>query len=183
MNANDVLIDLLEDNRRRLQRAFGAMIDDCLVWQPEADANSIAITVWHMARMMDVFLTQQARGNLPEEECWFQQGWAAQTGYNPRGVGQNGWGMLTGYTQEEVAAIPPLSREQVLGYLDQVYDGVKEYLAGTPIEKLLTPGAGFDGKYTQYQCIQMALMDNVRHLGEIFAIKARWERHPGSNDA
>ena len=106
MNANDVLIDLLEDNRRRLQRVFGLMSDDCLVWKPEADANSIAITVWHMARMMDVFLTQQARGDLPEEECWFQQGWAGQTGYDPRGTGQNGWGMLTGYTQDEVAAIP-----------------------------------------------------------------------------
>jgi hypothetical protein len=181
MNANDVLIDLLEDNRRRLRRVFGAMRDDCLVWRPEVDANSIAITIWHMARILDVFLTQQAKGDLPEEECWFQQGWAAQTGYDPRGIGSNGWGMLTGYTPEEVAAIPPITREQVLGYLDQVYDGVKEYLAGTPIEKLLTPAAGFDGKYTKYQCIQMALMDNVRHLGEIFAIKARWERHISNN--
>jgi len=181
MNANDVLIDLLEDNRRRLRRVFGLMNDDCLVWRPEADANSIAITVWHMARILDVFLTQQARGDLPEEECWFQQGWAGQMGYDPRGTGQNGWGMLTGYTQEEVAAIPPLTREQVLGYLDQVYDGVKEYLAGTPNEKLLTPAAGFDGRYTKYQCIQMAMMDNVRHLGEIFAIKARWERHISNN--
>jgi hypothetical protein len=177
MNANDVLIDLLEDNRRRLHRVFGLMRDDCLVWKPEAEANSIAITVWHMARILDVFLTQQAKGDLPEEECWFQQGWAAQTGYDPRGIGQNGWGMLTGYRPEEVVAIPPLTREQELGYLDQVYDRVKEYLSGMPIEKLLTPAPGFDGKYTKYQCIQMALMDNVRHLGEIFAIQARWERY------
>jgi hypothetical protein len=176
MNANDVLIDLLEDNRRRLHRVFGAMSDEFVFWRPEADANSIAITVWHMARILDVFLTLQAEGGLPEEESWFLQGWAGQTGYDPRGTGQNGWGMLTGYTPEEVAAIPFLTREQVLGYLDQVYDRVKEYQAGTPIEKLLTPAAGFDGRYTQYQCIQMALMDNVRHLGEIFAIKARWER-------
>jgi hypothetical protein len=176
MNANDVLIDLLEDNRRRVHRAFGAMTDDCLVWQPEAGANSITITLWHMARMLDVFLTRQAQGKPAEEECWFQQGWAAQTGYDPRGRGQNGWGMLTGYTVEEAAAVPPLTREQALGYLDQVYDRVEEYLAGTSIKALLAPAAGFDGKYSKYQCIQMALMDNVRHLGEIFAIKSRWER-------
>jgi hypothetical protein len=84
--------------------------------------------------------------------------------------------MLTGYTQEEVAAIPQLTREQMLGYLDKVYDVAKEYLASTPIEKLQTPAAGFDGRYTKYQCIQMALLDNVRHLGEIYAIKARWDR-------
>jgi hypothetical protein len=84
--------------------------------------------------------------------------------------------MLTGYTEEEVAAMPQLTREQVLGYLNDVYDTVKEYLTNTTIEKLQMPGVGFDGIYSQYQCIQMALLDNVRHLGEIFAIKARWGR-------
>ncbi|MFO7540147.1 MAG: hypothetical protein R6X32_19065 [Chloroflexota bacterium] len=44
------------------------------------------------------------------------------------------------------------------------------------IETLLQPGMGFDGKYTRYQLIQMALLDNVRHLGEVFALKTMWER-------
>jgi hypothetical protein len=177
MNANEVLIDLLEDNRRRLQRLFNAIPDECVFWKPEPEANNIAITVWHMARMFDVFLTLQAKGDAPEAECWFQRGWADRTGYDPVGTGQNGWGMLTGYTQAEVAAMPHLTREQVLEYLNQVYDTVREYLASTPEELLLMPGAGFEGRYTQYQCIQMPLMDNVRHLGEIFAIKASWERN------
>jgi hypothetical protein len=176
MNPNEVLIDLLEDNRRRLHRGLSKMSDDCVLWKPESEANSITITIWHMARIFDVFLTQQAKGDLPEEECWFRNGWEEQTGYDPRGIGQNGWGMLTGYTQEEVTAIPQLKREQVLEYLDEVYDSVKEYLASISMEKLQTPGAGFDGEYTIYQCIQMALLDNVRHLGEIFAIEARWNR-------
>jgi hypothetical protein len=176
MNANDVLIDLVEDNRRRLHRVFDALSDDCMTWRPEADANSIIVTVWHMARIFDVFLTLQAKGNSPEEECWFRHAWAEQTGYDPRGVGQNGWGMLTGYTQEEVAAMPQLTREQVLGYLNDVYDTVKEYLTNTPMEELQMSGVGFEGRYSRYQCIQMALLDNVRHLGEIFAVQARWER-------
>ncbi len=177
MNTNEVLIDLLEDNRRRLRRVCNAISDECLFWRFEPGANTIAITIWHMARMFDVFLTLQAKGEAAEKEAWFQHGWAAQTGYDPRGIGQNGWGMLTGYIQSEVAAMPLLSREQVLGYLDCVYDAVKDYLAGTPIEVLFTPGAGFEGKYSKYQCIQMALMDNARHLGEIVAIKASWERN------
>jgi len=84
--------------------------------------------------------------------------------------------MITGYTREEVEAIPQLTRGQMLGYLDDVYGMVKEYLSKTSIEKLLTPSEGFDGKYDNYQCIQMALLDNVRHLGEIIALKARWDR-------
>jgi hypothetical protein len=177
MNANDVLIDLLEDNKRRLHRKLSNMSDDCVLWKPEVEANNIAVTVWHMARIFDVFLTQQAKGDLAEEECWFRYGWVEQTGYDPRGIGQNGWGMLTGYTQEEVAGVPQLTKDQVLEYLDKVYDTVKEYLANMSMEKLQMPGAGFDGRYTKYQCIQMALLDNVRHLGEIFAIEARWNRY------
>ena len=176
MNANEVLIDLLEDNRRRVKRLLGATSDECLYWKPEAGANSIAITLWHMARMFDVFLTQQARGDPAEAEGWFRGGWAERTGYDPRGVGQNGWGMLTGYTQAEAAALPQLSREELLGYLDEVYDAVKAYLASTPEQALLMAGAGFEGRYSRYQCIQMPLMDNARHLGEIYAIKAGWER-------
>ncbi len=176
MNANDVLIDLLEDNRRRLLRLLGSLSDECIQWQPEAGANSIAITIWHMARMFDVFLTRQAEGEQEEAEIWFRHGWAEGTGYDPRGIGQNGWGMLTGYTQEEAAAIPKPALAQAPAYLGEVYDGVREYLASTPIETLLTPAADFEGKYSKYQCIQMALMDNVRHLGEIYAIRARWER-------
>jgi hypothetical protein len=177
MRANDVLIDLLEDNRRRLHRVLNTLSDECVAWKPEAGANNILITIWHMGRIFDVFLTRQAKGELPEQECWFRYGWAAQTGYDPRNIGQNGLGMLTGYTQEDVAAMPPFTREQVLGYLDQVYDVVREYLAATSAEELLAPAAGFDGKYSRYQCIQMALMDNARHLGEIFAIQASFHRH------
>lgn len=180
MNTNQVLIDLLEDNRRRLKRLLEATSDECLFWRPEPDANNIAVTLWHMARMFDVFLTQQALGDPPDAECWQRNGWAVRTGYDPRGVGQNGWGMLTGYTQAEVSALPQLAREQVLGYLDEVYDTVKEVLASTPEQALFTPGAGFDGKYSKYQCIQMPLMDNVRHLGEIYAIRSSWERHKAS---
>jgi hypothetical protein len=176
LNSNEVLIDLLEDNRRRMRRGLDRMSDECILWEPEPDANNIFATLWHMARMLDVFLTQNAKENPPEDECWFRLGWAERTGYDPRGLGQNGWGMLTGFTMEEVAAMPHMTREQVLGYLDAVYDAVRDYLAGVTEEKLLSPGAGFEGKYSQYQCIQMALMDNVRHLGEIFAIESSWKR-------
>jgi DinB superfamily len=176
MNANEVLIDFVEDNRRRLLRMLDGISNECLVWRPEPDANNMLVTIWHMGRIFDVFLTQQAKGMGSEEECWFRGEWAKQTGYDPRGRGLNGWGMITGYTQEDVAAMPQMTRDQVLGYLNEVFDAVRDYLASTPEENLLTPAPGFEGKYSKYQCIQMPLLDNVRHLGEVFAIKARWER-------
>jgi hypothetical protein len=176
MNANDVLIDLLEDTRRRLHRVVNQLDPASLYWSPDGEANSIAVTIWHMGRLFDVFLTQNALGKPAKEECWFRSGWAERTNYDPRGIGRDGWGSVIGYTLEEVAAIPRLSAEQHLGYFDDVHRAVRAYVESTPIEELLTTAPGFDGRFSKYQCIQMALMDNARHLGEIYTLKAMWER-------
>ncbi len=176
MTANDVLVDLLNDNLRRLHRVMEVMDEDCLYWTPDPEANSIAVTVWHMARVFDVFLNQHVQGKEATNEVWFSGGWAERTGYDPRGIGRDGWGSVNGYTREEVAAIPHLNREELLGYIDEVKADVSAFLARTSIEELLQAGVGFEGKYSGYQLIQMALLDNVRHLGEIFALKAMWER-------
>jgi hypothetical protein len=98
MNANDVLIDLLEDNRRRLKRTIEQISDESLYWHPDRETNSIAVTVWHMARIFDVFLTRQVGGQPAEEESWFKHGWAVRTNYDPRGLGRDGWGMVMGYS-------------------------------------------------------------------------------------
>ena len=70
-----VLIDLLEDNRRRLQRHLDRIGETCLHWMPTPETNSIAVTIWHMGRLLDVFLTRQAMGLPAEEESWFRKGW------------------------------------------------------------------------------------------------------------
>lgn len=176
MSVNDVLMDLLADNNRRLRRAMDQMSDACLYWSPDAESNSIAVTVWHMGRLFDVFLTQHVKGAPAANECWFSQGWSQRTGYDPRGIGRDGWGSVNGYTPDEVAAIPRFTREQLLAYLADVKDAVNAYLSRTPTDELQTKAVGFDGQYTRYQCIQMALLDNVRHLGEVFTLKAMWER-------
>jgi O-succinylbenzoate synthase len=90
---------------------------------------------------------------------------------------------LNGYSLEEVSAIPRFSKDQLTDFIVQVYDTVREYLKSTSMEDLIEPGVGFSGKYTRYQIISMALLDNVRHLGEIRLIKSLWERSPSLNNA
>lgn len=177
--ANDVLIDLLEDTRRRMKRFMEGLPEGSLYWSPDGEANSIAVTAWHMGRLMDVFLIRMIQGQLAESETWLQSGWAEKTGYDPRGIGRDGWGSVNDYTLEEVAAIPPMSADTLLGYLDDIYDCAHAYIENTPIDELHTPAAGFEGRLTQYNVIQMAIVDNIRHMGEIYALKAMWLRqHP-----
>jgi hypothetical protein len=172
----EVMVDYLDDNLRRLKRDLEGVNKACLHWKIDETANSIALTLWHMGRLLDVFFTRLALGRPPEEESWFQGGWAGRCGYDPRGLGRDGWGSLNEYTPEEVLAVPRFSKDNLLGYLDQVYDTVRGYLQKTPMDQLAEPGAGFGGEFTRYQVISMALMDNVRHLGEIRLIKSLWHR-------
>jgi hypothetical protein len=109
-------------------------------------------------------------------KSWQRGGWAAEIGYDPRGIGSDGWGSLNGYTRQEVKAMPRYTLAQLLGYLDEVYDAVRGYLNTTPMKALVEAAPGFDGRYTKYQVISMALNDNIRHLGEIKALKALRER-------
>jgi hypothetical protein len=176
LTGTEVMIDYLDDNLRRLKRQLANINDDCLYWLIDPESNSIATILWHMGRILDVFFTQLALGLPSDDERWIAGGWVEKTGYDPRGLGRDGWGSLNEYSLEEVAAMPKFSKEQLIVFLEDVYDSVREYLKSTTIQALAKPGAGFEGKFTQYQVISMALMDNVRHLGEIRLTRSLWER-------
>src|SRR5512136_1606252 len=109
--------------------------------------------------------------------------WAARTGYDSRGIGWEGRRSVNDYIQEEVAALPRLYREELLGYCDEVAARVTMYPREARADDLLQPGAGLESSHSKYQLIPMASTDNARHLGEVLALKARWQRRAGSAPA
>lgn len=115
-------------------------------------------------------------GRHAEDEIWIKSGWAIKAGYDPRGVGANGWGAVIGYTIEEVSRIPKMSPNLLLGYFDEVTACIRDYLEKTSEELLQGNSIGFDGKQTNYFWIRHPLFDLTRHVGEMLAIKAMWDR-------
>ena len=88
-------------------------------------------------------MTVGALGGQPQTtQLWFTEGWAARTGYDPRGLGEHGYGTMTGYTLEEVDGIPAMPAEQLLAYLAQVCDALRTYLRQLDPETLREPAAG-----------------------------------------
>lgn len=171
-----VLIDLIHDQQRRLKRDLADVNDSCLHWKVDPEANSIALILWHIGRLLDVFFIQHALGKPPQETCWFKYGWADRTHYDPRGRGRDGWGTLNQYTPQEIAEIPHFNKDDLLGFIDDVYAALETHLQSTTMRTLAEPAPGFQGQFTRYQVIVMALMDNVRHLGEIRLLKSLWQR-------
>ena len=176
MQVRDVLRDLLETQQKAINSELGELSDEALNWRPDAEANSIGITLWHLGRVADLVLSHRLEGRPVEEQRWFSDGWAARTGYDPRGIGSNGMGILTGYSQAEVAALPSMSRDDLLAYHNAVYTALLGRLAETTEEALDGPIPGEGQQRSVYFWHRVILLDATRHLGEIQALKAMWGR-------
>lgn len=82
------------------------------------------------------------RGRPQDDQLWFTQGWADRTAYHPRGLGEHGYGTMTGYTLEEVGGIPALSADELLEYLGQACEALRAYLRSLDPDALRLPAAG-----------------------------------------
>ena len=103
-----LMADWVGDLRAGIERQLGRTPEAALHWRPAREANSIGDTVWHIARWLDLVVMWLANA-APETQHWIGDGWAARTGYDPRGLGTDGLGAISGYTFSEVEAIPKLA--------------------------------------------------------------------------
>ncbi len=180
----EMLADLVAFSAGWTRDAVAKMPDAMLRWRPDEQANAIDLTVWHIARMVDIFGTRFVQGREQDDELWFTGGWAERTGYDPRGIGIQGMGGLLGYTQEEVAAVPVFTRDELLAYFDATHDALTAHLRAMDDAALDEPRAGISVEQSTYAFVRHLLMDTTRHSGEIFAIAEMWRRrNPGEVDA
>lgn len=165
------LLDLTRDLMEGLKKEIEPLDVEQLRWQPNPRANSIGVTVWHVARWLDMLAHRRLRGLDAADEIWLRDGWAERTGYDPRGVGLRGWGVVTGYTIEEVARIPALSADQFLAYLEASSHALIAALMDAGEEGLAKVAAGYGGR-SGYAWVRLALEGAHGHLGEIRALRA-----------
>ena len=181
MNHKDVLTDILQHFAFVLHRTIADLPKEALQWQPDSEANNIAVTVWHICRALDVLKIKILENQPDQKQLWYTRGWASKTNYDPTGLGIGGFGNLSGYTLDQVKEVPLLSAEESLEYFDQVYEALNDYLMNMQIETLEQSPVGWpstagESPENVYVVLLMFLMDNREHLGEIKAIKAMWKR-------
>ena len=131
MRDTELMAKWFEDVGTRIRERLAALDDEALEWRADDRGNNVRETVWHVARWIDV-LTRVLRGTAQETERWFTDGWAQRTRYDPRGVGEDGLGTLTGYTFQEVLAIPRLTATELARYLDSVIGPLAQVLRELP---------------------------------------------------
>jgi hypothetical protein len=155
-----------EDVGARVRERLKSLDEDALEWRADDSGNNVRETVWHMARWIDV-LTRILGGTQPSTERWFTDGWAQRTSYDPRGIGDDGLGALTGYTFQEVLAIPRLTATELVRYLDSVVGPLAQRLRALPDDEAAA------------RAVRRAtgiLQGCLGHIGEIDALLAIRER-------
>ena len=160
----EMLADWVTDLHVLIERQLARTPDAALHWRPARETNSIGDTVWHIARWLDL-VCMWLQNAAPERQHWMADGWAERTGYDPRGVGTDGLGAISGYSFAEVEAIPKLRADQLREYLDAVCDDVIPRLRGAD-----------DTAAQRYKGV---VQGTFSHLGEIATIRTLYERQAG----
>jgi hypothetical protein len=174
MNEVGVMADLVELLRIQVRAELIDLHPPWLDRRPYRDANSIGQTVWHFSRWLDALRTRGFARRDPAHELWIANGWAVRTGYDPRGVGHLGLGAITGYTPAEVDAIPRLSADDLMAYLDQVCHALTA--AAMSLGELdRACGAPWE-TFTRYDMLKIVLSGCFGHVGEIQTWKAMYRR-------
>lgn len=172
----DVVLDLYERQIAWYHRELSEMSAELWVWRPDAEANHICLTMWHLARIMDWLVNRALREGTAADEYWHRSGWAEKTGYDPTGLGWYGMGILSGYTLEEATAVPILTPAEMLTYIDESHEDLKAFLSNLPPHGMESMAPGMPEKRTIYFWCQLSLVDLIHHWGEAVAIRAMWER-------
>ena len=161
----DWLLDLEQEAVARLER----LTDRECRWAPHPDANDVAVTFWHVARWLDV-LAAIGAGTAPTlaVQAWERDGWRDRTGYDPAGLGHLGLGTLTGYTPDEMRAVPRLGTTDLTSYLRATVHDLHEAL-GQLDDRALHQDLGYG---SPFQIVGSTLQGSFGHLGEIDALVA-----------
>lgn len=119
MLSNEVLIEAFG----RIQGIVHSVLDgasvELLTYRPDAEANTIAWLVWHLARGQDDHIADLAG----EEQVWISGGWVDRFDL-PFGPGATGYGQ----SAEDVAGVR-VDAELLAHYYDAVHARTVDYLS------------------------------------------------------
>jgi len=147
-----------------------------LHWHIDHEANSIGVTIWHYTRWVDHFGTVLLVGGARADEHWYRDGWAERTGYDPNAKGRGGLGLLTGYSAEEMHAVPQLSAAELREYHTAASASFRQALAREDQASLERKVFFVDRDVARYDVIMGLLLGENRHIGESDALRARYPR-------
>ena len=100
----------LGDYWQRMERALEGLTPAELAWRPNAESNSIAFIVWHVARVEDRWIQVFAQ-DIPD--VWTKDGWHEKLGLSEDYA-------IVGLSVEQLRKFPAITKENLDGYRHDV---------------------------------------------------------------
>ena len=169
MSSADGILAALEWNWRMVDGTLAGLDEAAMARQPQPQCNSIAWTLWHMNRVVDMFVHERIASDSP---LWLSDGWCDKYGMSDspedRGVG---------WTAEQVAAWEPPSKDVQLGYYEAVKQAGRTRISGLSEEQLahrrvIPP---MPEARSVAQALGQMTWDNVSHGGQISYIRGLFD--------
>ena len=161
MGAADSVMWALERNWDMVTSALDGLDDATMTARPAEHSNSIAWTLWHMNRVVDIFINTRLEC---KPELWVSDGWHLKYSMNekPR---------LMGLSSDDLAGWVAPSREVQTGYFEAATSAAREYITPLTSDDLARRVTFPPTAQTQDHSVATALgqlvWDNVAHGGQI----------------
>src|SRR3954469_19776042 len=175
----EALIEWVRDLEQELLERLRRISEEDMRWQPHPDSNCIAVTVWHIARWLDILATRALGGGEASAEIWRCHGWSDRAAYDPVGLGYLGLGTLTGYSAQEMRGVPSLGSSELASYVSEATAALVAAIdeAGDRLHRR------FPNQATPYQAVSSTVQGSFGHVGEIDALVALRHRLAQPHDA
>lgn len=158
MNVPELLVDAFGRVNQTVHAAVADLTEDQLAVRLDADANSIAWLVWHLARVQDDHLA----GVSDRDEVWTAAGWNDRFGlpFPDAAIGY-------GQSSDDVAKVR-VPADLLLGYHDAVHAQTVAYLRddlpGDDLERVVDER--WDPPVTLAVRLVSVVNDTLQHAGQ-----------------
>ncbi len=167
MDHTELLIETYSRVPEEAERVLDGLDSGALTFRPDAEANSIAWLIWHLARGQD----QQVADVAGTDPAWTADGWADRFGL-PFPETDTGFG----HRSADVAAVsagPDLLR----GYLADVHRRSVDYLrtvGAADLDRVVDEA--WDPPVTLGARLVSIVADDLQHLGQAAYLRGLYER-------
>ncbi len=169
MGGADSVMWSLERNWDMVSAALDGLDEETVARQPAEGCNSMAWTLWHMNRVVDMFIQSRLQG---KELLWTNEGWDAK-------YGMEADAKVLGYSAEELADWKAPSLEVQLGYFEAVKRTAREYIQGVTKDdldtKVIFPPQAQTREHTIATALGQMVWDNVAHGGQIAYLRGMFK--------
>lgn len=172
MDVADLLADAFGRIREEVHAAVADLDVEALHHRTDPHANTIAWSVWHLARVQDDHVAEVAG----VEQVWTAQGWAERFAL-PLESAETGYG----HSSEQVAAVRVDSPELLTGYHDAVTEQTLRYVRGLTAADLdRVVDEAWDPAVTLGVRLVSVVSDDLQHVGQAAFLRGQLQRRSRS---